>query len=84
MRPIDADVLKDDISVYFADRYHLIDSIAERIDAAPTVESEIILCGECKWSVISDSELMCDNPKAWVVATDSAFGCVFGEGGADE
>ncbi len=55
MRTIDADALKDDINVYFADSYHLIDSIEERIDAAPTVESEIICCKDCvHWFDIDD------------------------------
>ena len=37
-RLIDADALIEDINVWFADSYHLIDSVKERIDAAPTIE----------------------------------------------
>lgn len=37
-RYIDADALKEDITVYYADAYHLIDSIHERIDAMPTAD----------------------------------------------
>ena len=38
MRLIDADALKEDINVYFADSYRLIDTIVERIEAMPTIE----------------------------------------------
>lgn len=52
-RLIDGNALKEDINVYFADSYHLIDTITERIDAMPTIEER----KTGKWKPISDGYL---------------------------
>ena len=46
----------------------------------PSAQPEIIHCRDCKYAInIGTPDMMCKNSKAWVVATDNDFGCVFAE-----
>ena len=50
--------------------------LRERINAQP----EIIRCNVCKFAINADTEdMMCGNPKSWVVATENDFGCILAE-----
>lgn len=59
--------------------------IIDRFMSFASAQPEIIHCGECKYAInIGTPDMMCKNSKAWVVATDNNFGCVFAERRTDE
>ena len=61
--------------------------IEKVINEQPTIEpqTDIIHCRDCKYAINSGTtDMMCNNSKGWVVATDNDFGCVFAERRTDD
>ena len=49
------------------------------IERLPPAQPEIIRCKDCKFAINADTDMMCGNPKSWVVATENDFGCILAE-----
>lgn len=49
------------------------------VEQLPSAQPEIIRCKDCKFAINADTDMMCGNPKSWVVATENDFGCILAE-----
>ena len=59
--------------------------IIDRFMAFASAQPEIIRCKDCKFAInVGTIDMMCNNSKGWVVATDNNFGCVYAERRNDE
>lgn len=70
-------------------RVSWLDAVMDMIDAMPPEDVQpVVRCKDCRWFIPDEvirGEGMCNNLKAWVVATSEDFGCIHGKRkGADK